>query len=140
MRRTWIKRAVSVAGVAGAVGCIVATAGVCTALAVAAAAASISSDTHGWRHKELSTRQYEESLAFNAFSLAVPGARSVRLTGGHTAAGLAERAALGMRAPLGAKTSLSLRAAWRIHPVRSAIRTAFNVYAGCHSLSGRWGR
>ena len=134
-----IKRTVAVAGVAAAVGCIVATAGVCTGFAVAAAAASFGSDVYGWRHKEMSTRQYEENLVFNGASLVVPRARSVRLAGAHTAAGLAERAALGLRAPLGAKMSLSLRAAWRIHPIRSTIRTAFNVYAGYQAVSGRWG-
>lgn len=124
---------------AAALGCIVATAGVCTGFAVAAAAASIGSDVYGWRHKEMSTSAFAENSVFNLASLVVPGARSVRLAGAHTAAGLAERAALGLRAPLGAKVSLSLRVAWRIHPIRSTIRTGFNVYAGYHALSGRWG-
>ncbi|MFC8923044.1 RHS repeat-associated core domain-containing protein [Cellulosimicrobium sp. NPDC057127] len=145
--RKWIKRGVAVLGVAAAVGCIVATAGVCGALALGAAAASIGSNFYSWKRGKgsdrMTGRQFAANTAFDLFSAFVPGARAVRrFPGAHTKLGNVVRARLGhprhmnfsgRRAP-----AVRLREAARYRPVRTTARIAFNVYSARRSATGRW--
>jgi hypothetical protein len=134
--RKWIKRAVTAAGVIGAAACIVASAGICGGVALAVGALSIASDGYGYAHHEMNGRQFAQNTAFNLATMFLPGARSVRLGGLHSAV----RAAAGGRdLAKGAKANLSLLKAFKFQPIRAALRVTANLYIGYHSATGRWG-
>jgi RHS repeat-associated protein len=130
----WLRGAGKVLGVGAAVACVLATAGLCAGVALAATAVSIASDVVSYRRGAMSGRQLATSTAFNLVAGFVPGARAVHLGGKHSTI----RAAAGMRSSSAKKGNLSLRRAFKYRPVATTARTLFNAYAGYRAASGRW--
>ncbi|NCT92427.1 hypothetical protein GXB85_15940, partial [Cellulomonas sp. APG4] len=143
--RKWIKRGVAALGVAAAVGCIVATAGVCAAIAIGAAAASIGSNYYGAfraKKREMSRGDFWAHTALDVASIFVPGARAVRrIPGAHTRMGAALRQGSGKHRNWRSgrvNRSVSLRVAFRYRPGRTSAKVAYNAYSGYRAATGRW--
>ncbi len=137
--RKWIKRGVAVLGVAAAIGCIVATAGVCLAVAAGAAAASIGSNYYSYRRgrgaDRMSRSQFLRSSAIDLASLAVPALRSLGKVGRHhhlyrpvSRGNVNARHARPAAARSGAFSSTL-----RYRPVRSSLRVGSHLAFGIRS-------
>ena len=140
--RTFFKAAVTIVGVASAVACILATAGICAGAVIAAATLSISSDA--W-----AAATHNEGMTWDGFArrtattLAlswVPGVRSA--TGiraiKNTGLTLSRTSRLVRSLPVvGSRTVSTFRSAWRARPVWSSLRSAAYGYGALSSVVSR---
>jgi RHS repeat-associated protein len=136
--RSW-KSAAKWAGVVGAVGCIVATAGACAALTVAAVGISTINNSRQYRKGNITGRQ----LAGNVFIDFGAGQRfkAVRSSGSYIGRHTFGKhgAAKGLLQRRGKYTNQSLRSAIRHNRTRSLGRAALQTYSGQRAYSGRNG-
>lgn len=138
----WIQNGVAVAGVAGAALCIFTMAGICFVGAIAVLAIDAASNAYGaWKH-EMSWRDFAISFTVDTAAVALPGVRAFKgaKMGLHTPRSLAIQREVGGRSVMQGMKNLPLKKAFKHYPVRSAGRTAANLYLAHHSARGRWFR